>query len=212
MAWDPDDVARSIRRYLSGTLEAPPWRLRTERREVRDDDRPVGVIDIGEVTVTRAREGVLEQGEVEWLLPVTVSCYPEIEAKEKEGRHEAELLRAQLLRWIQVGLTVQADGRDFAGPFRIPLYDYSQTDLSGAAKAGPTEPHDVLFVPRQSLSSAIIQDLEDSLRFTVICEFQATVEMPGRVPPDAPPVTEIYPVPPSPVWEGYVGPGHPVPR
>lgn len=182
VAWDIDDVARSIRRYLAGTLEAPPWTIRTERREVRDDARPVAVIVPGPMLTQRARE-TRYQGEWTWVAPMTVSCYPAIDKDERKVANDARKLQAQLQRLIVNGIPVlDTAGALRSGPFRIPLYDYSATDLSGPDKAGPEDPHDTIWVERESLNVQGIQDPDDPSRWTVVLEFRASVEAPGALP------------------------------
>lgn len=191
MAWDVDDVARSIRRYLSLTLASPPWRLRVERRIVNDDDRPVAVVDVGPQVVTFARE-TRHQGEWQYVAPVTITAYPEMDTDERASAHAARLLRAQFIRLIVNGVIVtDPGGRAWSGPLRLPLWDYSQTDLSGPDKAGPEIPHDVMFVQRESVTAEAIQDTEDPKRWTVVLEFQASVEAPGAQPEPGVPVASI---------------------
>jgi hypothetical protein len=199
MAWETTDIKRSIQRYLEGTLDED-WTIRTQRRQVSDEDRPVAVIQTGEESVLRAREA-RTQGEIESLVPVTITCYPAVPtAPDKEDPdapfdaiREADLAAArlvtQLRRLVAVGLTVTSEPeedviRQWAGPFRIPLYDYADVPLTGKDRGGPADPHDVLWVQRESLQVRPIQDPEDDSRYTVICEFRVTVEEPGRVVPD----------------------------
>ena len=193
MAWEDSDIKRSLQRYLGETLEEP-WAIRTQRRQVADEDRPVAVIQTGQATVLRARESV-PQGEVESLVPITITAYPPLPvAPEEEDPEEpfdairladlaAEQLKTHLRRLITIGLVVRdKDGRDWAGPFRIPLWDYADVPLTGPDRGGPEDPHDVLFVQRESLQVRSIQDPEDDLKWSVVCEFRVTVEEPGRIP------------------------------
>lgn len=182
MAYDVDDVARSLRRYLALALDGPPWRIRTERRMVRDDDRPVAVLDLGPQLVQFAREA-RHQGNWVWVAPVTITCYPEVNQDEEEGAWEARTLRARLLRLVTIGVPVLDNtGAPLSGPFRVPLYDYADTPLTGADRAGPTYPEDVIWVVRESLTSEAIQDPDDPKRWTVVLEFRASVEAPGAEP------------------------------
>lgn len=189
MAWDSDDLARSIRRYLTGVLPGPPWTIRLERREVRDDARPVAVVDVGPQQVPRARETRF-QGEWEWMAPVTVSCYPELADNEQDAAAGARAVRTQLLRLIVNGIPLVDDtGRNWAGPFRLPLWDYEGVPLKGAGKAGPEFPMDVIWVGRDSLTADAIQDTDDPKRWSVILEFRASIEAPGAQPVPPEPVT-----------------------
>lgn len=183
--WTPDDAVRSVRRYLGMTLDSPPWRLRVERREVRDDERPVGVVLDGPISTQRARTAI-NQGNVEEILPITISLYPAIATSTddgiRQGRLEASELKTQINQLFNTGLIVKVGERHFAGPFRIPLWDYEGVAVSGKDKAGPTDPHDVLWVVENSLSVEAIQDPEDQSRWGVIANFRVTLERPGRIP------------------------------
>lgn len=184
MAWQPVDVARSIQLYLSKMLVGPPWTIRTRREEVADDQRPVAVISLGAAQILRARETV-EQGEVELVVPITVSAYPELKPSVKEAWHDAEVLRGHLFNWISSGLRVQTDGeldgRHWAGPFRLPLWDFAAVPLEGTGKVPTANPHDVLWAEQESLSVEPIQDPDDPARFSVILNTRVTIERPGRV-------------------------------
>lgn len=192
--WEPDDITRSIRRYLAMTLptgeeDDPRWKLRVERREVKDEERPVGVVLDGPITSVRARLGLV-QGNVEEMLPVTISLYPPVAEASidslRTARHEASQLKAQLLQLLNTGLTVTtgtgAARRHWAGPFRVPLWDYADVPLTGAEKKGPADPHDVLWIEEKSVSVNAIQDPDDARRWAVIANFRVSIERPGRVP------------------------------
>lgn len=187
--YEANDVKRSIRKYLAGLLD-DTWTIRIERREVRDEDRPVAVIELGQVSVVRAREA-LTQGEVETLYPVTVSCYPPLpEAAEdadpppdpiRESEAAAEGVKTLLIRWLMFGLTVRdKDDRNWAGPYRIPLYDFADTPLTGDNRELKDPPHDVLWVDRDGVSAEAIQDPEDLRRWSVVLDLRVTMEEPGR--------------------------------
>lgn len=192
MAWESNDLRRSIRKYLSALLD-DTWTIRIERREVRDEERPVAVVELGQEQDLRARE-TITQGEVETLHPVTINFYPAIPESKgedpppdilRESQANAEGLKTLVNRWIMFGLTVTTDLEDgskrhWAGPFRIPLYDFADTPLTGENREMTDDPHDVVAVLRESHSVESIQDREDLRRWTVVCEFQATMEQPGR--------------------------------
>lgn len=193
MAWESNDIARSIRRYLSMLL-ADDWTIRIERREVRDEERPVAVVEMGQEQALRARETV-PQGEVETLHPITITCYPALPGGEdddppadplREAQGKAAALKTLLNRWLMFGLTVKndidGDGKwEMAGPYRLPLWDYGDVALFGEEREVTTDPHDVLAVQRESVNVEAIQDNEDFRRWTVVCEFRVTMEQPGRI-------------------------------
>lgn len=192
MAWELDDVARSVRRYLAMTLptfpgDEPRWKIRVERREVRDEDRPVGVVVLGQIATTRARTSRL-QGQVEEVVPVTINLYPPIPEDAtgvdgvREARLEAHQLATQLHQLFNTGLTVKVGERHFAGPFNVPLWDYADVPVSGKEKSGPADPHDVLWVDDKSLNVQAIQDPDDYRRWSVIANLRVSIERPGRGP------------------------------
>lgn len=189
MAWEPDDVLRSLRRYLALTLESPPWKIRVERREVKDEHRPVAVITDGPITPVRARTA-LTQGNIEELMPVSLTLYPPLSESSTDAirasRLEASKLKAQLRDLLMIGLriTTTEDGRTrhWAGPLRLPLWDYDGVPVTGEDKGGPEDPHDVLWIVDSSLNVNAIQDPEDVRRWTVVATFRVSVERPGRVP------------------------------
>lgn len=188
VAWQTDDIKRSIRRYLTMTLESPPWKLRVERREVKDEERPVGVVVAGPKGTTRARAALI-QGNVEEVMPITITLYPKLAEGTadslRSARLEADLLKDQLSDLLNTGLTVTTEEsgrlRHWAGPLRLPLWNYEGVPLTGKDKAGPEAPHDVLWVQDESISVDAIQDPEDPRRWTVVANFRVSIERPGRV-------------------------------
>lgn len=183
--WESDDVLRSVRRYLALIL-ADPWELRVERRQVTDDERPVAVVEVGDESVLRAREAIT-QGNVESLYPLTISAYPAVPTEGgdvdviREARAAATALKTLLKRWVIFGMKVEdKDGVQWSGPFRIPLYDYAEVPLTGPDRVGPDDPHDVLWVQRESLAVKAIQDEDDLRRWSVFADMRVTLEQPGR--------------------------------
>lgn len=193
--WEKDDIARSIRRYLGMMLESP-WELRLERREVADDDRPVGVVDLGAAGSVFARTSI-EQGWVTEMYPVTVTCYPEMEKNPRNGAQNARELTTALKNLIQLGMVLNfPSGRPAAGPYHIPLWDYTGVPMTGPQRAGPPDPHATLSVAESPFTARPIQDPEDEKRWTCILEFHVHVQKPGRtLDPDLPLVTTIEQMP-----------------
>lgn len=183
--YDPDDIARSVRRYVAEML-GPPWALGLERKEVKDEARPAGSVELGAVSVRRSRS-TIPQGEVSRFMPVTVTLYPGLAAPREAGR-TARMLAHGLERLISSGAEgpIFASGRPASGPERIPLYDYSPVPLEGstAEREGPALPHDVLWA--EDYSTRAVQDSQDPRRWTVVLELRVSWEAPGRIGPDAP--------------------------
>jgi hypothetical protein len=193
VAFQDDDILRSIRRYLAmtlgedGTGDTGPWKIRLERREVKDEDRPVAVILAGAINTVRARTSLI-QGGVEEAMPITISLYPRVMSGSIEdvrnGRLEASKLKSQLNELLNTGLTIttEADGRtiNWAGPLRLPLWDYAGVPIVGDEKGGPADPEAVMWVDSASLSVQGIQDPEDPVRWSVIGNFRISIERPGR--------------------------------
>lgn len=170
-----------------GTGETGAWKLRLERREVKDEERPVAVIVSGPISTVRARTSLL-QGDVEEAMPITMTLYPRVLSASaddlRKARQEASRLKSHMTELLNTGLTVRAEveGRqvDFAGPFRVPLWDYTDVPLTGAEKGGPGDPHAVLWVDEASANVQAIQDPEDPVRWTIIANFRISVVRPGR--------------------------------
>lgn len=206
MAWEPDDIVRSVRHYLSMMLVGPPWTLRLERREVKDSERPVGVIEHGTLS-SPIRRVAHFQGLSEDILPITISLYPELPEKVtpdslREAAQKARKLVSLMNRWVAVGIPVLTEPspgvvKRWAGPFRMPLWDYTDVPLTGKNKGNPDEPHDVLWVGESSFSAAgafdtkAVQDPDDAARWSVIQNLQISMERPGSFPTDTP---EVGPV------------------
>lgn len=197
MAWSSDDVARSIRRYLQLILPAGPteWTHRLERRVIPDEERPVGVILLGGSRPLFAREG-LDQGEILDQIPVTITCYPEVGADARAARREGDQLRDLLRDWVMIGMPVSdgltdENGRVKAGPFRLPLWDWDGVSDTAGEDELPERPHDVITVEQGSLVMENLADPEDERRRSVVIEFRAKIERPGRTTQIGNPVSGI---------------------
>lgn len=195
MAYGTLDIARSIRRYLTLMWDQDSgWTTRIVRQMVADDQRPVAVILVGEKTVLRAR-AARTQGQVEEGLPVTIYAYPPVGEDELAATAAASAIADTLGAMITFGLSPDEDEEKEdpawpakAGPFRLPLWDYAGVPLTGDKRAGPDEPHDVIWVAPESLNVQNLEDPQDGKRRTVVCEFRASIERGGRVEPEGPPV------------------------
>jgi hypothetical protein len=205
--YDSDSVARSVRRYVY-EMAQDPWTISLERDEVRDDDRPAGVVEVGEARLRDGRVSI-PQGNVSRFAPVTVTLYPALLEPRKAGR-AARQLSSRLDDLITFGADWfdEVTGRPLAGPERIPLYDYDEIDLDStdpADRAGAEKPHDWLWA--EDYSTNAVQDPIDPRRWSVILEVRVSWEQPGRTIPPAPLASDgLGPV----SYRGLVQPGpHP---
>jgi hypothetical protein len=198
--YDPDDIARSVRRTIAELL-GEPWQLDLERKEVADDARPAGVVEMGEARMRRARTS-LQQGPVTSFAPVTVTLYPAL-AEPREAGRAARKLAHLLLDMVMIGVTGPTledpllpgePGRVASGPERLPLYDYENIPLVGTAaeRRGPDFAHDVLWAEDYGVRP--LQDPMDPQRWSVILEMRLSWERPGHDPDlDAPIVASLDP-------------------
>jgi hypothetical protein len=176
--YDPESVGRSVRRYMSVALEL---------QEVRDDGRPAGVLELGEVRVRRARVSV-PQGEVEEFAPLTLTLYPrilDVDGKPLDPRVTAREARLAASA-VQLLITSGAEGVAMSGPERMPLWDYSAVE---PGTPGPSTPIDVLWVEDYSVRT--LQDPDDPRRWSVILDCRISWERPGRVPPVGQTLTDV---------------------
>lgn len=193
MTWHPDDVQRSVRRYLMMLLaEFPsdtgrPWEIRLQRGVVADQDRPIGVLESLPQTAGAGRTSI-PQGNVIESMGLVFTGYPPLVAGARaviEGGLRATRLAGALHDLIRYGLpgVVFATGRRAAGPQHIPLWDYTSIPVAGAA--GPAYPHDVLLVS-DGWTTRPLQDPVDEARYTVVLSLTVTWERPGATVPPAP--------------------------
>ena len=215
MAWTTDDVQRSVRRYFSQTLvpldPAKRWRLAFSKDQVRDDQRPAGLIEMGQLTSgNRQRSASLQQRNVVEAVPITVTLWPEMHGADgalleaRVAERNARALQQQVYDLFRFGLELPPlplthpthPGRPRSGPERVPLYDYSASTTTGTAaqRQGPADPHDWMWA--ESYGARAIQDPEDPRRWTVVCELTLSWERPGRITAeerDAPLVDRLRP-------------------
>lgn len=190
------DIARSIKRYLSLMWnEDSGWTIRTERRVVGDDQRPVAVVLLGDKRIIRARTS-RNQGMVVEGVPLTLYAYPPVGEDERLANAEGEKIADLLSDVFTLGLSPDDEEKDpawfpFSAPFRIPLWDYSDVPLTGDKRGGPEEPHDVIWVDPDSLSVQNLEDPQDAKRRTVAVEARLSIARPGRAEPQGPPVKEM---------------------
>lgn len=190
--FEPDDVARSLRRYLEFVLPIgppPDWTLRLERRNVADEQRPVGVILLGDASTIQARE-TFEQGMVVDLYPVTLYFYPVVAETAQVARREGDAVRSLIHRLFKFGPVLKGidpalldeNGRPKAGPFRAPLWNWDGIPSEGPAedRKPPESAQSAMVVAQNSLVAQNLEDEDDERRRTVAVEFRLEVEYPGR--------------------------------
>lgn len=189
---DPDDVFRSLRRYVSLTLGSPPWTVRLQRTAVADDERPVAVLEPGVLTTPFARRAV-NQGDVQKQQTFTVVCYPTLGATAAAAAEIARAVAGQLDAGVSRGLVTDT-GVNIGAPFRLPVYAFGGVPVTGASRQGPTVPYMHANVD-QSFSVRPIQDAMDELRYTVVATLRVAWWQGGRIPPTAPTATRLIPTP-----------------
>lgn len=184
-AGDPDDVHRSLRRYISQTLGSPPWKVRLQRTRVADDQRPVAIVESGPVATPQARAAV-NQGDVQKQQTFTVVAYPSIggdaESSSELARQVVTLLDAGISRGL---VTDDVPPVLIGAPFRIPVYDFAGVPITGPGRGGPTVPY---MHANVDLTGNVrpVQDALDELRYTVVMTLRLSWWAGGRIPPTAP--------------------------
>lgn len=191
---DPEDVLRSLRRYVSQALTSPPWTVRAQRTRVADDDRPVAVVeDSSPLTTPRSRAGMINQGDVQKMQAFAVMCYPVLAdtaaGSALEARTVAYLLDAAFSRGL-INDDDPDDVKNIGAPWRVPIYDFAGVPITGASRAGPDDPYMYANVD-STFSVRAIQDPLDELRFTVAANLRVTWWAGGRIPPAAPIATRM---------------------
>lgn len=178
MRWSRGDIRRSVRRYFAECL-GEPWVFRFERMEIENDERPLGLVDLGASRTTRARTSRI-QGNVVRSAPLTMTLYPAVGEDPRAASRVAEAVVDVVDDLITIGLPSSA-------PYRIPLYDYAAV---AEGDPGPEDPYDYLWVePGPSVSS--VQDPVDARRYAVIAEVTLSWESSGRVAPTGPLVGQV---------------------
>lgn len=189
---NPDDVYRSLRRYVSLILGSPPWQVRLQRTRVSDDQRPVAILEPGLLGTPFARR-TIPQGDVQKQQTFTVVCYPVVGATAAEAAEDARGVASLLDAGFSRGLVTDAvPPANIGGPFRVPIWDYAGVPVTGAGRAGPADPYAYADVD-QTFNVRPVQDALDELRYTVVCTLRMTWWQAGRALPPAPLVTSMPP-------------------
>lgn len=188
---DPEDVLRSLRRYVSLLLGSPPWTVRIQRTRVSDDERPVAIIEeSGPLTTPHSRAGTINQGDVQKQQTYTIVCYPALSATAGESREVAGTLRSLLDAGFSRGLVDDstAPPTNIGAPWRFPLYDFAGVPVTGIGRRGPSMPYGYANV--DDFNVRPVQDAMDELRFTVLATARVSWWQGGRVPPTGPTVRQ----------------------
>lgn len=190
--FEHDDVLRSLRRYVSQALGSPPWRVRTERVEVKDDERPAALIEVSAPTVTLSARASVPQGNVLEATSYAVACYPEKGESVAEARRIAAGVASRLRGMVQFGLVT--DEGALGAPSRFPIYDYDDVPVTGTAaeRAGPDVPYDYGYIMEGWNVRTTADDLDLQL-YTVMLNLRVRVDWPGRVAWPTPPTVEQMP-------------------
>lgn len=189
-AWDSNSILRSIQRYFAAYFPNE-WEVRTKREGVSDDHRPVAVIQLLPASASRGRAAI-DQGNVEQIRGVTVHAFPSIKGGEDAAERRANDLAEDLFNVLQFGLDLRhsTTDRHVAGPWRIPLWDYTGVPDHPGDDEVEVDPHDVLWVA-EGAEITSEQDPDDPLRWMVRLSFRVSVERPGRVGPVGPLVDDV---------------------
>lgn len=190
MNYTLDDRHRSLRRFVMNALGSPPWRVRTERQPVPDEERPVGVIEEAAPAVTTRSRTSIPQGDIERAQTFSIALYPERADTAAEARLIASEAAEALSAALAVGL-VNDDGSLLSAPEMIPVYDFAGVAVKGAARAGPADAYGWLRVEDYPVRA--IQDPEDILRWTVVCDLRVSWSQGGRIRPTDEPIAGSMP-------------------
>lgn len=182
---DPDDVFRSLRRFVAMMLGSPPWTVRLQRTRVEDDQRPVAVLEPGVLTTPFARR-TIPQGDVQKQQTFTVVAYPVLGTTAPESAETARQVASLLDAGVSRGLvTDDVPPVNIGAPFRVPIWDYAGIPLTGANRAPAGAPYAHADVD-QTFNVRPIQDAMDELRFTVVATLRMSWWQGGRAYPPQP--------------------------
>lgn len=191
---DPNDVLRSLRRYVGLMLGAPPWTVRAQRTRAVDDQRPVAVVEESTpLSTPRSRAGGWPQGDVQKMQGFAVMLYPAIETDPASAAQAARELAGLLDAGFSRGLVTDDVPPVMIGaPWRLPVYDFAAVPIVGAAadRKGPADPYMHANID-ETFNVRAVQDPLDELRFTVVANLRVTWWAGGRIPPAAPIVADI---------------------
>lgn len=184
---DPEDVLRSLRRYVAQMLGSPPWTVRLQRTRVADDERPVAIVEeSGPLTTPFARARTVNQGDQQKQQSFTVVCYPPLGSQPVDSAETARQVASLLDAGFSRGLvTDDTPPVNIGAPFYFPVYDYAGVPITGSGRAGPQDFYTFAEVDN-TFNVRAIQDAVDEKRYTVVANLRVRWWQAGRIPADAP--------------------------
>lgn len=178
-----DDRHRSLRRFVMNALGSPPWTVRTERQPVANEERPVAVVEASTPMVTTRARTSIPQGDIERQQTFGLALYPQLGASPAESRLIASQAAELLIDAIGVGLVTDV-GALLSAPEMVPVYDFAGVPVTGPGRAGAAAAYGWMRV--EDFPVRAIQDPEDPLLWTVVCDVRVSWSQGGRVAPPAP--------------------------
>lgn len=170
LAAAPDDVLRSIRRWL-GLLLPEPWDIQYVNDE--DAERPSGFV----IPATRTTNPGGSAYVRDFARDFDAFLYPPgVEGDPMASRVEAERLAHLVERAFNQGVTVE--GARISRTMRLPVWDHADVPWDQDIPEG-REPFDMLPIRGFSVEARVDPD-DDSL-YTVVATFQATWRDDGDV-------------------------------
>lgn len=188
MNYTLDDRHRSLRRFLMNALGSPPWTIRTERQPVRNEDKPIALVEAASPVATLFARSSIPQGDVEKQQTFSLMLYPARGDTAAEARLEASEWAEALEQAITVGMSDDVGDPPetvvLSAPLMVPVYDFAGVAVKGKARKGPAEAYGWLRV--DDFGVRPIQDPDDHLLWTVVCDVRVSWSQGGRVRPPAP--------------------------
>lgn len=160
-------------------LGSPPWKVRTERQPVPDDQRPAAVVETtgptgpGRLPARRTAP----QGLVDRQGAYSITAYPVLGETGADARVEAEAVAGRIEQSLLLGLVDDA-GAVWSGQEMIPVFDFDGVPVKGPDRAGPDDGYGWLVVEDYPVRA--IQDPDDFKRWTVVCDLRVSWQQSGR--------------------------------
>jgi hypothetical protein len=180
-----DDRQRSVRRYVAMGMDGlEAYDLQLQRVQIRDDQRPAGLVEPATTAVAVGRPShAISGGPVPTAIheqqTFSIILYPRIEGADVRDVSLRVRQHAQRLEDVfGVGL-VNDDGSDFSPPERVPVWDYALATATGSGRSVvPAEPYGWLVVEERSVRP--LQDPLDERRWSIVCSLRCSWWRAGR--------------------------------